>query len=326
MFAKQTLKKLSIFLPTFFYLSSSVHSLAMISNIVSLENQHVWSTSDPFLFCVHHEDNYPKGNKNQGIDRQFLKGRNIGSDFTVKDGYRMYHGDEVPGFPSHPHRGFETITIVSKGLIDHSDSLGCAARFGDGDVQWVTSGKGIQHSEMFPLISETDNNYLDFFQIWINLPKANKMVDPYFSMFWAENVPKISKNNCLVTVVAGAFDGVAAPNPPPSSWASRPESNVGILTVTMQSDGRLELPSGPKGAARTLYLFRGSIEIEGVTYSGEKAFTLSGDVVITSAKGASLLFMQGSPINEPVSQHGPFVMNTRAEIQQAFEDYQRTRV
>ena len=109
-----------------------------------------WETSDPFLFCVHHEDFYPKGNKELGPDLELLKGRHIGQDFIVKDGFRMYHGTTVPGFPGHPHRGFETITVVRKGLIDHADSTGAAGRYGDGDVQWMTAGKGVQHSEMFP--------------------------------------------------------------------------------------------------------------------------------------------------------------------------------
>src|SRR5258708_39637248 len=87
-----------------------------------------WPTLDPFLFCVHHDDTYPKGNASYGPDAS-LAGRNIGSDFAVKDGFRMYHGDVVPGFPEHPHRGFETITVVRRGLVDHSDSLGAAARY-----------------------------------------------------------------------------------------------------------------------------------------------------------------------------------------------------
>ena len=110
-----------------------------------------WETVDPFLFCVHHDDAYPRGNGQLGPDAS-LAGRDIGQDFAGKDGWRMYHGRTVPGFPSHPHRGFETVTIVRNGFIDHADSLGAAARFGDGDVQWLTAGRGVVHSEMFPLL------------------------------------------------------------------------------------------------------------------------------------------------------------------------------
>ncbi len=105
-----------------------------------------WQTSDPFLFCVHHDDAYPAGDERMGPAAS-LAGRDIGQDFEGKDGWRMYHGDVVPGFPQHPHRGFETVTIVRRGLIDHSDSLGAVARFGHGDVQWLTTGKGVVHSE-----------------------------------------------------------------------------------------------------------------------------------------------------------------------------------
>lgn len=94
-----------------------------------------------------------------------LAGRSIGQDFAPNQPWRMYHGEHVPGFPAHPHRGFETVTIVTKGLVDHSDSLGAAGRFGFGDVQWMTAGKGVQHCEMFPLINQEQDNPLELFQI-----------------------------------------------------------------------------------------------------------------------------------------------------------------
>ncbi len=143
-----------------------------------------WETQDPFLFCAYHKDEYPKGNELLGPDTELLHGRNIGQDFTIKEGWRMYHGDAIPGFPYHPHRGFETITIVKQGIVDHADSLGAAGRFGSGDVQWMTAGKGIQHSEMFPLLNQEKENTLEIFQVWLNLPKAKKMTEPHFKMLW----------------------------------------------------------------------------------------------------------------------------------------------
>ena len=114
------------------------------------ELQFTWDTLDPFIFCVHHEDFYPEGNEEMG-PKPGTAGRNLGQDFGNKD-WNMYHGQKVPGFPRHPHSGFETITIVRKGIVDHVDSAGGQGRFGNGDVQWVTAGGGIQHSEMFPFL------------------------------------------------------------------------------------------------------------------------------------------------------------------------------
>ena len=118
-----------------------------------------WATIDPFLFCAYHDDAYPEGNATLGPQAS-LAGRTLGQDFSRKDGWSMYHGADVPGFPGHPHRGFETVTIVRKGLIDHADSLGAAARFGGGDVQWLTAGSGVVHSEMFPLLDAVAPNPL----------------------------------------------------------------------------------------------------------------------------------------------------------------------
>ena len=178
-----------------------------VKEIIKLPDTGSWPTKDPFLFCVHHHDVYPSANKNLGPSES-LFGRDIGQDFSNKDGWSMYHGSRIPGFPRHPHRGFETVTIVEKGLIDHSDSLGAAARYGNGDVQWLTAGDGIQHAEMFPLFDQVNPNPIDFFQIWVNLPAVRKRVKPYFSMFWADQVPVINiqdSNGRMteVTVVAG---------------------------------------------------------------------------------------------------------------------------
>src|SRR4029077_2019189 len=130
-------------------------------------------------------------------------------------GWRMYPGTTVPGFPQHPHRGFETVTFVRSGFIDHSDSLGATARFGRGDVQWLTAGKGIVHSEMFPLLDEHGPNPLELFQIWLNLPAADKMVEPHFSMLWSEDIPHEKAPGVEGTVVAGRFGAVMPPPPPP---------------------------------------------------------------------------------------------------------------
>ena len=291
-----------------------------------------WPTADPFLFCVHHDDYYPAGNDRLGPEAS-LEGRNIGADFEGKDGWRMYHGDVVPGFPHHPHRGFETVTIARQGCIDHSDSLGAAARFGRGDVQWLTAGKGIVHSEMFPLLDSTGPNHAELFQIWLNLPSADKLAEPHFSMFWNDIIPRHSVLDSSgraieVRVYAGRVGEAKGPPPPPKSWAARPDSHVAIWTIKMAPRAEWVLPAAPAGANRNLYYFQGSaVRVGGRAIPPGSRITLEADVETTLSNGADeseLLLLQGRPIGEPVAQYGPFVMNTRAEIQQAFEDYRRT--
>ena len=178
-----------------------------------------WPTIDPFLFCVYHQDDYPAGNELMH-PKASLVNRNIGADFSGLDGWSMYHGHRVPGFPQHPHRGFETISIIKRGFIDHSDSLRATARIGPGDVQWMTAGRGIVHCEMFPLIEESAPNPTEFFQLWLNLPARDKMTDPRFTMFWDEDVPQFhhqDANGCISNgrVIAGSFFGHTPPPHPP---------------------------------------------------------------------------------------------------------------
>ncbi|MFV8749744.1 pirin family protein [Nannocystaceae bacterium ST9] len=292
-----------------------------------------WPTPDPFLFCVHHLDAYPAGNDQFG-PAVALKGRNIGQDFANKDGWNMYHGDVVPGFPQHPHRGFETVTIVRRGLCDHSDSLGAQARFGGGDVQWLTAGAGIVHSEMFPLLDREAGNPLELFQIWLNLPAADKLAEPHFSMLWNEGIPSVEQRDAAgrttrVRVIAGALEGTRAPAPPPRSWAARAESDVAIWTIAMEPGAAWTLPPAQAGTHRALYFFVGSsLTIEGEPTNERSVLLLDPEASVPLLAGpdpVELLLLQGRPIGEPVAQHGPFVMNTRAEIEQAFVDYRRTR-
>ena len=173
-------------------------------------------------------------------------------DFAAIDGWNMYHGLVVPGFPAHPHRGFETVTFVRRGLIDHSDSLGATARFGRGDVQWLTAGRGIVHSEMFPLLERSEPNPLELFQIWLNLPAEDKLADPHFTMLWADDIPRVvatddAGRTTEVTVIAGRL-GDADPRPaPPHSWASRPDADVAIWHVRLEAGATWALPAGPTG-------------------------------------------------------------------------------
>lgn len=286
-----------------------------------------WETSDPFLFCMYHNDKYPAGNDNLGPSAS-LAGRNIGQDFEGKDGWRMYHGQRVPGFPQHPHRGFETVTIMRHGFIDHSDSLGATARFGPGDVQWLTAGSGIVHCEMFPLLNPDKPNRLELFQIWLNLPGTNKLVDPHFAMLWGGKIPKHVADGTEVSVVAGRLGESHAPPPPPKSWAARPNDDVAIWTIKMSPHARWNIPATRPGTNRTLYFFRGSsVRIGKESLDRHASVQLDAETEVPIENGpdeSEFLFLQGRPIGEPVAQYGPFVMNSRDEIQQAFRDYQRT--
>jgi redox-sensitive bicupin YhaK (pirin superfamily) len=294
-----------------------------------------WPTIDPFLFCVHHDDAYPKGNAELGPDAPLI-GRSIGQDFSRKDGWSMYHGQSVPGFPGHPHRGFETVTIVRQGLIDHSDSLGATARFGGGDVQWLTAGKGIVHAEMFPLLDAARPNPLELFQIWLNLPARNKMAPPHFTMFWNEDVPRFVATDdkggrTEVACIAGRLaPGIEPLAPPPDSWASYGDADLAIWTIAMAPGARFTLPAAAgKETRRQLYFFRGaSVRVAGESVRGHAAIELHADTeaeLVNGDEPAEFLMLQARPIGEPVAQSGPFVMNTEAELAETFADFRRSR-
>lgn len=293
-----------------------------------------WETADPFLFCVHHEDKFPKGNDLMGPNKSLFQGRHMGDDFIIKDGFRMYHGKTVPGFPGHPHRGFETITVVRKGIVDYADSLGAAGRYGDGDVQWMTAGKGVQHSEMFPLIKKDQENPMELFQIWLNLPAKSKMVEPHFKMLWREAIPNYeytdgNKKTTKVEVIAGKIGKYKAPTPPPNSWAADPKNEVAVWNIKMQAGAVFTLPKASVGINRTIYFYEGiTLKLAETNINPYSAVELLPNIDITLQAGntdVSILVLQGRPIGEQVMQYGPFVMNTKEEINQAFEDYHKTQ-
>ena len=304
--------------------------ISPISKIKRLD--FAWQTSDPFLVCVHHLDHYPRGNAQLGPAAS-LAGRDISQDFTPKDGWRMYHGETVPGFPSHPHRGFETVTVVLDGFVDHSDSYGAAGRYGNGDVQWMTAGSGMQHAEMFPLLNPDGPNRLELFQIWLNLPKSKKFVPPHYKMLWAEQMARVQTSDSQgkttrITLIAGELDGVTALPPAPDSWAADPQNAVAIWIIEMEAGAAWNLPAAPDDIKRCLYFFEGSnLQAAGIDIPAGHSFDIQPGQTIPLQAGPQpvrLLLLQGRPIAEPVAQYGPFVMNTEAEIRQAFEDYRRT--
>lgn len=294
------------------------------------------------------------------------------------------------------------MTATLEGLIDHSDSCRNAGRYGEGDLQWMTAGKGVVHGEMFPLINKNKPNTCRLFQIWMNLPASKKMVDPSFVMFWHEKIPKIEnlENKSRVTLWAGNYEGRSGLTPPPDSWASDKDNHVAILLIELGPQGFVSIPSvsmmidsmrangagddkvGENGCIKpskysllkvkeiinevdkrrlnrsglsekqdliqlledfdqkNMYtnINRVAYFVEGkellindsnrVPTKSSVTLDSSQEVVFrnpSSDSSVEILILQGRPIGEPVAQQGPFVMNSDAEIKQAFADYRRTQ-
>jgi redox-sensitive bicupin YhaK (pirin superfamily) len=236
--------------------------------------------------------------------------------------------------PPHPHRGFVPVTILFDGEVEHKDSVGNIGRIKGGDVQWMTAGKGVQHSEMFPLLSKEKENPMELFQIWLNLPKKNKMVEPHFKMLWRDAIPNYihtdsNKKNTTIEVIAGKIDTIKAPSPPPDSWAADEKNEVAVWNIKMNAGATWSLPKASEGINRTVYLYEGdAIQLAGTTIPKYNAVELKPNmdvVIVAGNQETSILLLQGRAINEPVIQYGPFVMNTKEEINQAFEDYHKTQ-
>lgn len=298
-----------------------------------LEGMH-FPTFDPFLFCAYHKDEYPPADATStGVPTKLLEGRNLGNDFSQRDGWSMYHGTTVPGFPAHPHRGFETVTVTLRGIVDHADSEGHAVRYGGGDVQWMTAGRGLQHSEMFPLLNTKEANELELFQIWLNLPKRRKMVLPEYVVFPSSKVPKIDVGDSCgtVTVVAGPFyNSRTSQAPPKHSWAFDETNDVAVWLLETSGPCEITLPPCRfPGVHRTLYLYNntGVVRVGGARVVGRSGVRLdpSEQVVLTTALATKALVLQGRPIREPVIQSGPMVMNTREEVRAAFAEFEQTQ-
>ncbi len=288
---------------------------------------------NPFVACMHHQDAYPTGNR-QMEPTYYIEGREQGNDFDHSAPWRMYHGETVPGFPVHPHRGFETVTVVLRGFVDHSDSHGATGRYGDGDVQWMTAGAGLQHAEMFPLLSETGENPLELFQVWLNLPRKSKFADPHYKMLWNEEIPVLDIGDpqgrkTTLRLIAGQYGEAKAPPPNPASWAADPANHVGIWLLTLEPGAVFTIPAVSETLSRTLYYYEGdTLTADDALLQNRSYAHLAGGADITLRNGAApskLLLLEGEPINEPVVSRGPFVMNSPEEIAEAFADYRATR-
>lgn len=246
---------------------------------------------------------------------------NLFDPFLLFDHFAFNDPIEGPpvGFPTHPHRGIETVTYMLDGNVRHRDSLGNMGTIGPGDVQWMTSGSGIMHEEM---PQRGPSGVIDGFQLWVNLPASEKMSRPRYQEIIAENIPSAEKNGVNVRVVAGEYEGVRGPV---TEIAAQPL----YMDVTLNAESGFTL-SIPQGHSAVAYVFEGKGYF-GLDDDGQGEFIEAlkmlvfedGDhLSVQTGTDAPVRFMlmSGAPFSEPIVPYGPFVMNTQEEIQQAFED------
>ena len=229
--------------------------------------------------------------------------------------------DYLAGFPDHPHRGFETVTYMLDGRMRHKDNHGNEGLLVPGSVQWMTAGRGLVHSEM----PEQQEGRMRGFQLWVNLPARDKMVAPRYQEFSPDRIPVVQPaEGVQVKVIAGSVGDVVGP-------IQQPATQPLYLDVTLAPGARWE-STVPAGHSAFAYVFEGSVSVgEGANARGLDTHELGviggGEGFIASAgkDGARFLLVAGRPIGEPVARHGPFVMNTREQLMQAFVDYQEGR-
>jgi redox-sensitive bicupin YhaK (pirin superfamily) len=229
-------------------------------------------------------------------------------------------GDYIAGFPSHPHRGFETVTVMLEGRMRHRDSAGHEGLLGPGGVQWMTAGRGVIHSEM----PEQADGRMEGFQLWLNLPAADKLREPWYRDIGAAEVPRLRAPGAVVRLIAGTTHGVEGP-------VQRDRTEPLLLDIVLEPGARWDQPL-PAAHNAFSYVYRGALTIAGSAVPRERMAILAGgaqtDGVALEAgpDGARVLFVAGRPLNEPIAQYGPFVMNTNEQIFEAVEDYRRGKL
>jgi redox-sensitive bicupin YhaK (pirin superfamily) len=217
----------------------------------------------------------------------------------------------IVGFPQHPHRGIETVTYMLEGNVRHRDSLGNVGVIGAGDLQWMTSGRGILHEE---LPTRSPEGRVNGFQLWVNLPAREKMNQPRYQEVLSAGVPVVEKDGVQVRLVSGEYGGMRGPV---TEIAIQPQ----YMDVRLQPGSEFELPI-PAGHTAYAYVFEGSVEFSG-TSAAAASMVIFGEgekLEAKSTSGGRFLLLAGEPIGEPIVPYGPFVMNTEDEIRQVFED------
>ena len=229
--------------------------------------------------------------------------------------------DYIAGFPEHPHRGFETVTYMLDGRMRHRDNHGNEGLLTPGSVQWMTAGRGLVHSEM----PEQESGQMRGFQLWVNLPARDKMTDPKYQEFAPERIPVTAPGDGVqVKVIAGQVGEASGP-------IVQPATDPVYLDITLAANARWEytLPEGHNAFA---YVFEGGLTVgqgeDARPVARQELAVLGGGQLLqlqAGAEGARLILVAGRPLREPVMRHGPFVMNTRQELMQAFVDFQEGR-
>lgn len=241
--------------------------------------------------------------------------------FLMLDAFGSDNPDDyIAGFPDHPHRGFETVTYMIAGRMLHRDSAGNEGLLESGGVQWMTAGRGVIHSE----IPQQQEGVMEGFQLWLNLPAAAKMSEPWYHDFDAGSLPRLQTGDGVdVTVIAGSSHGVAGA-------VTRQRTEPVYLDIHLPA-GSTFAQTLPAGHNAFIYVYRGSVTVEGTAVPVQRMAILANDpqadgVRIQADEDARVLLIAGRPLNEPIVQYGPFVMNTKQEIYQAVNDLRDGRL
>jgi len=219
--------------------------------------------------------------------------------------------DYIAGFPPHPHRGFETITYMLNGKFHHKDSAGNEGYLTDGSVQWMTAGRGVIHSEM----PEQTKGLVRGFQLWLNLPKEKKMIEPAYNDIPAERIPKVDFEGGSARIISGKFLGISGPG--------KPHTGMLYYDIVLDLSTHFTMPID-NGWNAFIYIYEGSVQLDREVNQGHLiVLDQEGELDLTAGqKGAKFIVVAGEPLNEPVARGGPFVMNSKGEVLKAFEDYQ----
>jgi len=234
--------------------------------------------------------------------------------FLLLDNFGTENPDDyIAGFPDHPHRGFETVTYMIKGLMRHRDNTGANGLLKPGGVQWMTAGRGIVHSEM----PEQSEGEMSGFQLWVNLPSSRKMCNPRYQDIEPEDVPIITtKGKAEIRLIAGSVGGEKGP-------VTEIDIEPVYLDISLEAGGTYTHEI-PKGHTAFIYVFEGGLDVAETPVNADHLAVLSdGEAIsVSSTNGGRMILVAGKPFGEPIARYGPFVMNTKDEIRQAINDFQ----